>query len=358
MGLERFAYVLKSSIFSLVFAFKAFAECLYEGFCLVLVVGGLAILEMNQAEVLRLAEGVLREAGFKVSTRCVSRPSCFDLVARKGGSVAFFRIPANLSCACRREADELRTIAGFFDGAVLFVCDKAKDKPLEDDTVYSRYGVSAISPNTLEEVVARGLLPLVLAGPGGYYASLDGEAIRRRRLKLGLSMGKLAESLGVSRRTLYGYERGMARASVSAAYKLEWFLGVPLVEPINVFTPVQHTSSFLAVARRVLVRNRLLQRVLRWLKRCRFDVFPARKAPFDFVAECSETKLSLVGGVTCNSDRNLDARTKEILSVSEVVGARSVFVTDGRQIPDNDIPLVYHKELAKIKDPKDLIAKL
>jgi len=178
---------------------------------------------MNQAEALRLAEGVLREANFKVSTRCVSRPSCFDLVARKSGSVAFFRVPANLSSACRREADELRTIAGFFGGAALFVCDKAKDKPLEDDTVYSRYGIFAISPGTLEDVVARGFLPLVLAGPGGYYVRLDGDAIRRRRLKLGLSMGKLAESLGLSRRTLYGYERGMARASVSAAYKLEWF---------------------------------------------------------------------------------------------------------------------------------------
>jgi predicted transcriptional regulator len=66
----------------------------------------------------------------------------------------------------------------------------------------------------------------------------------------------------------------------------------------------------------------------------------------------------LVGGVACSSDRNLDARTKEILSVSEIVGARSVFITDGRQIPDNDIPLVYHEELEKMKDPKDLIAKL
>lgn len=323
-----------------------------------LVVGGLAVLEMNQAEILKRAEGVLIEAGFRVSARCVSRPSCFDFVARKGGSVAFFRVSANLGSACRREADELRTIAGFFGGAALFVCDKAKDKPLEDDTVYSRYGVFAISPGTLEDVVVRGFLPLVLAGPGGYYVRLDGDAIRRRRLKLGLSMGKLAESLGLSRRTLYGYERGMARASVSAAYKLEWFLGVPIVEPVDVFAPVRRTRRFLAVARRVFVRNRLLQGVLRWLRRCRFDVFPARRAPFDFVAECSQTKLSLVGGVACSSDRNLDARTKEILSVSEIVGARSVFITDGRQIPDNDIPLVYHEELEKMKDPKDLIAKL
>jgi putative transcriptional regulator len=313
---------------------------------------------MNQTEVLRLAEGALREAGFNISTRCVSRPSCFDFVARKGKSIAFFKIPPNLSNTCRREADELRTIAGFFGSAALFVCDKAKDKPLEDDTVYSRYGVYAISPGTLEDIVTRGFLPLVLAGPGGYYVRLDGAAIRRRRLKLGLSMGKLAESLGVSRRTLYGYEHSMAKASVSAAYKLEWFLGVPIVEPIDVFKPIRRTRRFLTAAKRALIRNRLLHGVLRWLRRCHFDVFPARKAPFDFVAECSETQLCLIGGVACSSDRNIDARTKEILSVSQIVNARSLFVTDGRQIPDNDIPLVHQKELAKIKDPKDLMEKL
>jgi len=313
---------------------------------------------MNQTEVLRLAEKTLREGGFNVSTRCVSRPSCFDFVARKGRSVAFFKVPPNLSSTCRHEAEELRAIAGFFGGAALFICDKTKDKPLEDDTVYSRYGVFAISPGTLEDIVTRGFLPLVLAGPGGYYVRLDGEAIRRRRLKLGLSMGKLAENLGLSRRTLYGYERSMAKASVSAAYKLEWYLGVPIVEPVDVFKPMHHTRGFLAAARRALIRNRLLQGVLRWLRRCRFEVFPARKAPFDFLAECPETKLSLIGGVACNNDKNLDTRTKEILSVSQIVNARSLFVTDGRQIPDNDIPLVHQKELAKIKDPKDLIAKL
>lgn len=305
-----------------------------------------------------MTEEVLREAGFKVSTRCVSRSSCFDFVAHKNRSAAFFRVPTNLSSASRREADELSTIAGFFNGTALFVCDKAKEKPLEDDTVYSRYGVFAISPGTLEDVVTRRFLPLVLAGPGGYYVRLDGNVIRRQRLKLGLSMGKLAESLGMSRRTLYGYERGMAKASVSTAYKLEWFLGMPVVKPIDIFAQVHTTRSFLAVAKRVLVRNRLLNRVLRWLKRCHFEAFPARKAPFDFIAECSETKLSIIGGVTCWSDRNLDMRTKEILSVSEIVGAKPVFITDGKQIPDNDIPLLYHKELSKMKDSKDLIAKL
>ena len=51
---------------------------------------------------------------------------------------------------------------------------------------------------------------------------------------MGLSIGKFAEIIGVSRRTVYGYERGIARASVNSAYKLAETLGVA-AKPINVW---------------------------------------------------------------------------------------------------------------------------
>jgi putative transcriptional regulator len=92
-------------------------------------------------------------------------------------------------------------------------------------------------------------------GPGGYYVRLDGESIRQRRMKLGLSVGKLAEQLRISRRTLYGYERGMVKASVSAAYNLEWILGMPMVKPIDIFKPAPLGAGFFATAKRIIVKT-------------------------------------------------------------------------------------------------------
>jgi len=313
---------------------------------------------MNRAEMLNATESVLKTAGFQVSEQCSARPSCFCLVARRDAQLTLLKVQPDLGNISKRDASELKTIASCFLGSSLFVSEKTREKPLEDDTVYTRYNVYAITVKTLEDVVSRKMLPLVEAGPGGCFVRLNAEVVRKRRQKAGLSVGKLAEQLGISRRTLYGYERGMAKASVSAAYNLEWILGIPLVKPLDIFEAMPPDTGFFAAAKRVLVKNRFLRVVLKKLAQCRFNVAPTMRAPFDFIAQSPETQLNLIGGVTCKEERDLDQRAQEILSVSEIVKAQPVFVTDGKLIPKNNIPLIRSEELNKIKQPEDLIAKL
>lgn len=313
---------------------------------------------MNRAEMLNATESVLKTAGFQVSEKCSARPSCFCLAARKGAQLTLLKVQPDLGNISQRDASELKTISSCFFGSSLFVGDKTREKPLEDDTVYTRYNVYAVTPKTLEDVVSRRMLPLVEAGPGGYFVQLDGDAVRKRRQKVGLSVGKLAEQLGISRRTLYGYERGMAKASVSPAYNLEWVLGIPLVKPIDIFKTIPSDTGFFAAAKRVIVKNRFLGIVLKRMVKCHFKVAPMTRAPFDFIAQSPEGQLNIIGGVASTEERDLDQRTKEILSISEIVKAQPVFVTDGKIVPNNDIPLIRSEELNKIKQPEDLIARL
>lgn len=313
---------------------------------------------MNQAEMLNAAESVLKTAGFQVSEKCSARPSCFCLAARKGAQLALLKVQPDLGNISQRDAWELKTISSCFLGTSLFVSDKTREKPLEDDTVYTRYNIYALTPKTLENVVSRGMLPLMEAGPGGCFVQLDEDAVRKRRQKLGLSVGKLAEQMGISRRTLYGYERGMGKASVSAAYNLEWILGIPVVKPIDIFQTVPSDNSFFAAAKRMFVKNRFLRIVLQRLAQCHFNVAPTMRAPFDFIAQSPESQLNIIGGVACTEEKDLDQRTNEILSISEIVKAQPMFVTDGKLVPNNDIPLIRSEELNKIKQPEDLFARL
>jgi len=313
---------------------------------------------MNQTEMLNAAESVLKTAGFQVSEKCSSRPSCFCLAARKGAQLTLLKVQPDLGNISQKDASELKRISSCFLGTSLFVSDKTREKPLEDDTVYTRYNVYAVTPKTLEDVVCHRMFPLMEAGPGGCFVQLDGDAVRNRRQKLGLSVGKLAEQLGISRRTLYGYERGMGKASVSAAYKLEWILGIPVVKPIDIFQTVPSDNSFFAAAKRMFVKNRFLRIVLQRLAQCHFNVAPTMRAPFDFIAQSPESQLNIIGGVTCTEEKDLDHRTNEILSISEIVKAQPMFVTDEKLVPNNDIPLIRSEELSKIKQPEDLIARL
>ncbi len=198
--------------------------------------------------------------------------------------------------------------------------------------------------------------PLVEAGPGGYYIELNGNLIRKRRQELELSVGKLAEMLGISRRTLYGYERGMAKASVSTAYKLEWILGVPVAQFIDLFQFAREGKGFFAIARRIIVKHHLLQTVFRKFSQFDFRVAHTGRAPFDFIAQCSEKKLKIIGGVAHKKERNVNQRTEEIISVGKIINAQPVFITDGEKIPNNNISLIHCEDLANMHNPEEFIA--
>ena len=313
---------------------------------------------MKRTEFLDATESVLKKAGFQVSERCVARPSCFDLVARREGQLALMKMYVNIGNVSIEDASELQTISECLSATPFFICNENRRKPLEDDTVYSRYNIFTITLKTLEATALRGMYPLVEAGPGGYYVRLEGKEIRERRQKLGLSTGKLADMIGISRRTLYGYEKDMAKASVSVAYNLEWILGVPVVKSIDVFKSNSQNAGFLAVAKRIIIKHHFLQKVLKKFTQINFRVAHTRRAPFDFIAQSLDEPLNIIGGVPDEKERDINQRTDEIVSISKVLNAQPIFITNGQQIPNNNIPMICHKDLQSVECLKEFISKL
>lgn len=311
---------------------------------------------MTRVEILENTENILTKAGFQLSKRCVARRSCFDLIARKEEQLTIFKGFVNLVNVSNEEACEFNKISKCFSATPLFISDKTKGKPLDDDTVYTRYNIYAITPKTLGNIVFLKMLPLVEAGPGGCYVNLDEKTIKKKRQELGLSVGKLAEMLGVSKRSVYSYERGMAKASVSAAYKLEWILGVKIAQPIQLFQTITQNKDFFATAKRKIVRKRLPM-ILKKFAHFNFKVTTTKMAPFDFIAQLPDEQLTIIGGVTGKNESNITQRIEEITSISKVINAQPVFITDGNK-PLHNIPTICWKELEGIKFSEDLTTLL
>jgi len=190
---------------------------------------------MSEVELLSDVEDSLRKLGFTVSERCSFRPSCFDFAARRKDLLVLIKFPGSLGAIPAEYGSELRLIAQKLSAAPIFVGLPTPKNRMENDAAYSRHGIHAVTLVTLLDAFANGKYPLVEARPGGFYVQLDKEAIQARRKELGLSLGELASMIGVSRRTVYGYERGLAKATVSTALRLETVLGVPIVRHINIF---------------------------------------------------------------------------------------------------------------------------
>ncbi|NWF86838.1 helix-turn-helix domain-containing protein [Candidatus Bathyarchaeota archaeon] len=300
-------------------------------------------------------EAVLKEAGFSVSERCCARPSCFDFAARKNNNLILIKVQLDIDNLSPNESLELTSISECIYAASLLVGERTREKPLEDDTVYTRYEVLAITPKTFENIVIRRIYPLIHAGPGGYYVEIDNEVVKKRRQELGFSVGEIAEMVGISRRTFYGYERGMAKASVAAAYNMVYTLGVPVAKPINVFEKAKVQRKCFLTAKFAIAKSRLLQKILR--KFARYRITTVKKAPFDFILSASEENVTIIGGVASNSEQELSKRVDEILSVSKIVKAHPILITEEKALPDKDIACICKNELSKIRNPEDLVAK-
>lgn len=313
--------------------------------------------EMNRTEILGNVESLFEDAGFHLSRRCCTKPHCFDFVARREDNLLFTKVQPNIGNIYEKDAYGLTTLSDAFHATSLFICEKTRNKPIEDDTLYMRYGVRAITLRTLEDALFQGFGPLIEAGPGGYYVKLDGEAIRKERLEKGLSIGKVAEVLGVSRRTLYGYERGLAKASVLTSYKLASILGIPVVEPLDLFQPIAKTEGFLATARRIISESRFLRFIIKKLRQFNFTVFQLRRAPFDFVARSPMNGVTLIGAIAYEEEDNFAIKTEEIVSISKVVGAQPIYLTDSDNIFVDSIPLIQREDFKKIKCCEDLMAR-
>lgn len=303
-------------------------------------------------------ETLLKEAGFAVSQACWSRPSCFDFAARKNENLIFVKTQYDVDNLSVTDSTDLKNISSSFSAASLLISKNTRERPLEDDTVYSRYAVPALTLKTFENILIRRSHPLIRAGPGGYYVEIDGTAIKRKRQELGVSVGEMAKLIGVSRRTLYGYERGMAKASVSVAYKLIQALGIPVAEPMNIFRKLKakRECPFLLTARRVLTENKFLMRIFRKSERCK--VTTVKKAPFDFVITVHEEKTKIIGGVASNGEKDLDRRMDEILSVSNVVQARPIMIAGRERVSSKEIPCISSDELAKFRNADDLVTSV
>jgi len=161
--------------------------------------------------------------------------------------------------------------------------------------------------------------------------------------------------VGVSRRTLYGYERGMAKASVKSAYKLAETLGVPVAKPINVLAKIRKQRQCLLMkAQQAITGNVLLQKVFRKFAFC--DISPVYRAPFDFIMNVPQGKGVIVGGVAVSTERNLEKRIEEITSVCYVMNAHPVLITEKAKLPSKDVACINIDELSAMPTPEDLIS--
>ncbi len=308
---------------------------------------------MSRKEVLSKVREVLTRLGFSVSEPHTMRSISFDIVARRDDQLLIIKSLGNVDAFNRENAKELQILSNLLRGSPIIIGAKSSSTDLEDGVVYFRHGIPIISLGTFKDFFIEDVPPFVFAAPGGLYVHMDGELLRKIRERNELSLGALADVAKVSRRSIQLYESGMG-AMVDAALRIEEFLKMPVILPINPLACYAKTEEETASWVESFEEFKGLEKdVFHYLSFLGYRIMPTTKSPFDALTKDSKT---LILTSVERYDGTLAKRAKVVTNISKVVEKHSViFVEKSRKLSLEGTPLIEKKELKNIDNSDGVI---
>lgn len=295
---------------------------------------------------------MLEDAGFTVSDRCAIRPKSFDIAARRGDDVLLLKVLANVDAFDGHTGVEMRRLGEYLEATPMVIGLRTRDEELDPGVVYFRHGVPVFSPDTAMDLFIEEVPPLIYAAPGGLYVNIDGDLLSDVRSEEDMSLGKLANELSVSRRTVSKYEDGM-NASVEVAAELENIFDRPLASPVEVLDGAEEVRDGTDDLED-LQPEPDDARIVTVLTRVGFEVHPTLRAPFKAVSEDESRERKMLTGHS-EFTRTAEKRARIMSSVGRVTNTRSVYVVDraGQESVDGTA-LIEREEFDRIDDPEEL----
>ena len=301
----------------------------------------------------------LERAGFYVADTHGIRPSSFDLAARRDATLLLVKVLKNIDALDAGEAGRLRELGRLFPAIVLVIGQTSGASDLDPGVVYTRYDVPIINEETLAGFLEKAALPFLYASPGGIFARIDGERLHDLRVRRGLSLGTLASIAGVSRRAIQLYEDG-AGAEVTVIDRIEAYLGVPVIEPIDLFEAMRTGPRRPAADEVDRGPERAIPRsgdpwrdgVLQQLDGIGLEMTLTARAPFYALARTPDILLAAIGSL-----RTALHRAELLHGLARVAEGHAMFVVreNVHRASIDGLPILTIGELRRHRDADDLI---
>jgi len=302
---------------------------------------------MEREKLIKTVEAILRSAGYKTA-RLEFRGSCFDVVASRLVVLLFLKVVANIDTVTEEQAEDLKRLAKFFNASPLIVGLRSKNAELEEGVVYERFGIYALRPETLYDVLTNDELPAVFAERGGLYVRINGELLRELRERHGYSVNELAQLLGVSRKTLLNYERGEGAVSLEVAVRLEELFDEALAEPIDVL------NARVEAKLDVKPESPLEKEVFERLKKLGLGLVKVKKAPFNAVSKGEEFRI--LTGIDERKTRSTVKRAEMVAEVGRIINSDGVFILEKTKTEVvKEVPIIPKESLREVRDADELI---
>src|SRR3989338_8754292 len=256
--------------------------------------------------------------------------TCFDVLARRADQILLIKILEDANSVSRQYTEDMTAIASYIGASPLIITEKAGAK-LEDNVVYSRFGIFTLNQNTFFSCI-NNRMPFIKSGKAGLTASLSGRKFRERREQVWYSLNALSKKLGVTSRMITKYENENSEVTINKAMKIYDVFGHQVFNEVNIFMQNgRHESKpETSVSRKYVELG--------------FEATETKKTPFDIIARKGNEII-----LTEVSDRV----NPQMQSLSKLLEADNLVIFNKKK-PKN-IPSLTKKEFMEFEEANELV---
>ncbi len=260
--------------------------------------------------------------------------SCIDFIAERKGKKFAIKVVKNIDALGKEEISELYKVAKFIGAEPIVIGESSRNGLLKRNVTYKRSLVDCVTIDGLENRMNEIEQPIAAKSVGAKMY-IDSTKFRNIMKLSNITAEELSKILGVSKATIYRYERGDTYASVAVLEKLNRLFG-------NEF----------AVGNRSVVGTVGAERSL-WGK-AKLESIRIRSMPFGMIAKgkINYYEVSFVADA-----RTLAKRAKVLGSIKETFENNYPFFAMSR---DRDrilgVPVINLKKLREIESESELLS--
>ena len=263
----------------------------------------------------------LEKRGYRVEI--VSYPTShdkrsIDLLAASTTKNIFIKVVEDLKHIDNREASELRGLSTVLDAHPLIVAEKEEGVELDDMAAYEKHGLYAVNVGGLEAALENSIY--VVKRHGNFYMRIDSKKLREFRRVRGLSLGDLAELVGVSRKTVYEYERSNMDVSLSTAIRLLEVIGDEIFKPIPVLD--RQEKSVKRSTKRMAADTVAERKIILQVEKRGGEAIHSRHSPIDIGVKFAEKKAVVI--VEHKHDADIGFRGEEAVKIAKAASAEKI----------------------------------
>lgn len=302
---------------------------------------------------------ILERAGYSVGL--VSYPSgerkrSINFIAKKQNRTLLIKAIDDVDLVSENEAKELKSLSLMFKAKGIIVGERSHKGKLEDMVIYERFNIPTITPESLECLVHNGSI-YIYAGRGGYYVRIDGKKLKEKRESRRLSLGNVAQLLGLTRKTVYEYERGYLNTTLHKAIRIMDLFGEDVLKPFNLDELEVKGSMEYPVPEEIIEKEIIVQ-----LSSKGFQVVHTKATPIDVAAQLNCKSYRIVFAIKHRREKDMMPKVEALHRIINIIRAKAVAivssVSEEKDVESLGICAIREDDLRRYRKADNIIEQI